>query len=84
MPDIRCDECGEPIHRYGYPTDADGHDPSLTACLNVLRATRDELVKIVAKAANRGDDESRWWLRKWVMSGQGMRYPDRFQEGNDG
>ena len=48
----RCENCGLPMHRYGCPSDADGHEPTQTACLNSLQQAHGELVAFVRRVHN--------------------------------
>lgn len=78
MPDVRCINCDEPMHRFGYPADADKHTPSSTACLNTLRGALDDALDLIQRLADNGNAECQEHMRLRRKSGQGMRYPDRW------
>ena len=50
----RCVMCGEPMHRFGFPQDADGHEPSATACINGLRGRLEKLEGAEARLRETG------------------------------
>ena len=47
----RCEWCLT-IHRYAYPTDADGHEPSKAACINTLRGDLDDAIEFIRWVAD--------------------------------
>lgn len=57
----RCERCDMPMHRYGFPTDADGHEPSETACFNSMRAALDDALDFVRRCANEDFRGNRPW-----------------------
>ena len=54
-----CVMCGEPMHRFGFPQDADGHEPSATACINGLRGRLEKLEGAFREAQDEGQPECR-------------------------
>ena len=82
--DIRCQWCDEPMHRFGWPADADGHEPHQTACMNTLRGALDDALRLIERKRDQGDPEAREFLRRRAESGQGRRYPEEFEPGGRG